>query len=126
MPKLVGVTPDRMADEFVTYLFERYRGSRHVRRVASWIGFIVAGIEQIRDSDEWDIPRDRQLRFSAFGRKFTASYDHKVKPRGGIVIREILDGRGSPKGPVLYAIASLEDAENFYRQPRRFFTSKNP
>ncbi len=52
MPKLAGVTPDRMADEFVTYLFERYRGSRHVRRVASWIGFIVAGIEQLRDSDE--------------------------------------------------------------------------
>jgi len=96
MPKLEGASADRLADEFVNYLFAKYQGSRHVRRVASWIGFIVRGIEQIRDRDDWNIPRERQLRFSANGRRFTAGYEHRIEPRGGIVFREILPGPGSP------------------------------
>jgi len=37
---------DRIADHFVNYLFDEYRGSRHVRRVAAWIGFILKAIER--------------------------------------------------------------------------------
>jgi hypothetical protein len=89
--------------------------SRHVRRVASRIGFIICGIVEIREADEWDIPRERQLRFSANGRQFVAKSDHQVKPRGGIVFREVLPGRGSPRGPVLLSISSLEEAEESRR-----------
>jgi hypothetical protein len=125
MAKLSGVSSDRMADEFVNYLFQEYRGSRHVRRVAAWIGFIVAGIEKVRDGEEWDIPRRRQLRFSVAGRKFTASYDHNVEPRGGIVIRELLPGRGSPKSDALHAISTLEEAESFYLSPGGFLAKRD-
>jgi hypothetical protein len=123
VPKLAGVTADRLADEFVNYLFDEYQGSRHVRRVASWIGFVVCGIAQIRDGSEWDIPRERQLRFMSQGSKFVAGYEHDLPPRGGIVFREVLPGRGAPKGPVLLSISSLKDAERFYRNPDRLLRS---
>ena len=45
MTKLADATPERIADHFVNYLFAEYYGDRHVRRVASWVGLIVLGIE---------------------------------------------------------------------------------
>ena len=36
-----GASVERVADHFVNYLFDTYRGSRHVRHVASWVGFLV-------------------------------------------------------------------------------------
>ena len=38
--------PERMADEFVRYLRDDFKGVRRVRRVASWLGFIVLGIRR--------------------------------------------------------------------------------
>lgn len=114
----------RMSDEFVTYLFARYRGSRYVRRVASWIAFIVTRTEQLRDTDEWDIPRDRQLHSPpsvAGSRRATATRLSRVEGSSSARSRRSRSGMDL----VLHAIASLEDAEKFYRQSRRFFTSKN-
>ena len=47
MTKLADATPERIADHFVNYLFAEYYGDRHVRRVASWVGLIVLGIEKL-------------------------------------------------------------------------------
>jgi hypothetical protein len=41
------LTPEALADYFVRYLFEEYHGTRHVRRIASWVGFVVKGIERV-------------------------------------------------------------------------------
>ena len=43
----VSVLAERFADHFVSYLFDQYQGSRHVRRVASWIGFIIIAVDKI-------------------------------------------------------------------------------
>ena len=40
--------PERLVDNFIAYLFENYAGSRHVRRVASWVGLIVLAIDRNR------------------------------------------------------------------------------
>jgi hypothetical protein len=62
MARLPGEPAERLADYFVTYLFDQYKGSRHVRRVASWVGLVILGIEKVVGQD-WQIPRSRQLEF---------------------------------------------------------------
>jgi hypothetical protein len=106
---------ERMADGFVNYLYDKYRGSRHVRRVAAWFGFIVFGIEKIKTS--WWIHRTRQLFFEANGHRYKVKYNHKIKPRGGIEIVEISLDRGSPEIQTVLTIASLNDAARFYERP---------
>ena len=105
---------DRIADHFVNYLFERYQGSRHVRRVASWIGFILKGIE--RAGASVTINRERQLVLMHKGHRYKIRYRHDIPPRGGIEMLRVLPGRGSPDGEVLLRIASLQDAEDAYRR----------
>ena len=104
--------PERLADRFVNYLFDNYSGSRHVRRVASWVGLIVLAIEKIAEK-MW-IPRSRQLKFTFQGRTFKVKYDHSIGGRGGIQIVEVLSGRGSPEGEEVIEIKSLSEAEQFY------------
>jgi hypothetical protein len=120
MPRLVGAASEKLADHFVNYLFEEFQGVRHVRRVASWVGLIVLGIEKL-SSGKWRIPRDRQLRFEYKGQSFKAKYNHATGPRGGIDIVEILPGRGSPEGRTVVSISSLAEAEQFYRKPKANF-----
>jgi hypothetical protein len=69
------------------YLFGTYRGSRHVRRISAWLGFLVFGIEKIK------VHRTRQVFFEAKGRRYKIKYSHAVKPRGGIEIVEISSAR---------------------------------
>ena len=107
---------DRMADAFVNYLYDEYQGSRHVRRVASWLGLLILGIEKIKD--RWWIPRSRQLFFEVKGHRYKAKYNHTLGNRGGIEIIEIGEGRGSPEIASVAAITSLDEAAHFYAKPR--------
>jgi len=109
----MGASAERIANHFVDYLFDTYRGSRHVRQVAAWVALIVLGIERLA-GHQWRVPRDRQLRFEVNGRPFKGRYNHKLKPRGGVEIVEILSGRGSPEGRTVALITSLGQAETFY------------
>lgn len=47
MPKTQPASTELLADYFVSYLFTKYHGARHVRRIASWIGFIIKAIEKL-------------------------------------------------------------------------------
>jgi hypothetical protein len=119
MKKLADATPERIADHFVNYLFQEYPDNRHVRRVASWVGLIVLGIEKL--TGRRYIPRTRQLRFDYDGGSFKAKFNHKAGSRGGVDIVEIVDGRGSPEGRTVVSITNLEQAGSFYDQPQRGF-----
>lgn len=106
MAQLQDVDAERLADGFVQYLFDEYKGTRHVRRVASRVGFVVKGIERV--ATEWHVPRTRQLVFTVGGRKYKARYEHGAGPRGGVEILEVLPGRGAPDGTILVTISSLD------------------
>jgi hypothetical protein len=113
MSPLGQASAELLTNHFVNYLFDEYQGSRHVRRVASWVGLIVLGIQRAAGND-WKIPRNRQLRFEFQGRSFKAKYNHRTGSRRGIEIVEVLDGRGSPEGRSVTTIANLREAEDFY------------
>lgn len=108
-----STSAERLADHFVSYLFDEYKGSRHVRRVASWIGFIIKAIEKIAGPTLRQ-NRKRQIMFVYKGRQFKAKYNHKVGSRGGLEIVEVLPERGSPEGGVLFQVKNLADAEVCY------------
>jgi hypothetical protein len=112
MGKLTGASAERLANYFVDYLYDNYRGSRHVRRVASWTGLLVLGIEHLGAKAR--IPRTRQLVFAYKDRSFKLKYNHKAGPRGGIDVVEVLQGRGMPEGSTMRSIRSLSEAERFY------------
>ncbi len=107
-------SPERLADHFVSYLFDEYAGSRHVRRVASWVGFVLKAIDAVSDGNARQ-NRKRQVVFDYRGHHFKARYGHKVGPRGGIEIVEFAKQRGSPDLGVAVEIASLDGAEQVYR-----------
>ena len=110
------VTPEMLANYFVSYLFTRYHGTLHVRRIASWIGFIVKGIERVVGAN-LQRSRSRQIRFDYHGRQFKVRYAHRIGPgrRGGVQIVEVLPGRGAPEGHVVVEITNLADAERAYQ-----------
>ena len=114
MAQLVQAAPDRLATHFIDYLFEEYQGSRHVRRVGAWIGFIIMGVRRLGVS-AWRVPRKRQLVFEHAGRQYKVKYNHLAGRRGGVDIVEILSGRGAPEGQTITSITSLREAERFYR-----------
>ena len=117
-----------LADGFVSYLFDEYRGTRHVRRVASWIGFIIKAVERL-PGVSFNRRHSRQLGFEYRGRKFKARYNHRAGARGGIDIVEVLPGRGAPEGKVAASIISLSDAEDVYASLRKLldrFISRTP
>jgi hypothetical protein len=104
---------DRIADHFVNYLFDEKQGSRHVHRVAAWIGFVLTGI--VRTGATVRINRKRQVVFEHHGHRYKVRYQHTIRPRGGLEVIQVLPGRGAPDGDVLLRIASLQDAEDAYR-----------
>lgn len=104
---------ERLADHFVSYLFDQYQGSRHVRRVASWIGFIIVAVEKVA-AGTLAQNRERQITFRYRSRQFKAKYDHRAGPRGGIKIIEVLPGRGAPEGQIVMEIKNLAEAEGCY------------
>ena len=102
-----------VADRFVTYLFDNYQGTRHVRRVATWIGFLLKGIDRVAGRT-LERSRTRQVTFQYRGHRFKARYNHKASRRGGIDIVEVLPGRGAPEGEVAVSVTSLDEAEAVY------------
>lgn len=102
-----------LADHFVAYLFDRYKGTRHVRRVASWVGFILKAVEKAADGPIRQ-NRERQIVFRYSGRKFKARYNHRAGMRGGIDIVEVVPGQGAPDGEIVLRITNLTEAENAY------------
>ena len=122
--QLENVGPELIADYFVTYLFKKYPDNKHVRRVASWVGLLVLGIDKL--ADRRYIPRTRQLRFDYNGRSFKAKFNHRANAnkgfsRGGIDIVEIIDGRGAPEGETICSITNLHEAAAFYDNPTNVF-----
>jgi hypothetical protein len=113
MKKSASRSAELLANHFVTYLFDEYKGSRHVRRVASWIGFIIKATERVAGASLRK-NRSRQIVFEYRGHQFKAKYNHKTGARGGIDIVEVLPGRGSPEGGVAVKIESLAEAEEVY------------
>lgn len=91
-----------------------------MRRVASWVGLIVLGIEKL--AQERYVPRSRQLRFEYNGRSYKAKFSHNAggSKRGGINIVEIVPGRGSPEGKTVHSITNLQDAASFYDDPKQY------
>jgi hypothetical protein len=117
MARLEGATAERLTQYFTTYLFQNYRGSRHVRRIAPWLGLIALGLQRL--GAQGRIPRVRQFQFDYRGYTFKAKFDHQLGVRGGIQIIQVLPGRGSPEGEVAFSVESLGDAERFYSNSRR-------
>lgn len=118
MAKRKKVHTELLADYFVAYLFDKYRGTRHVRRVATWIGFLLKAIEKL-PGVSFARQRSRQLMFDYRGRRFKVRYNHKVGARGGIQFVEVLSGRGAPEGAVALNVGSLADAESAYHDVRK-------
>ena len=102
-----------LADYFVTYLFDKYKGTKHVRRVATWIGFLLKAVEKL-PGVSFTRQRSRQVMFEYRGRRFKVRYNHKVGARGGIQFVEVLPGAGAPEGSVALDIGSLAEAETAY------------
>jgi len=113
---------ERLADHFVAYLFDDYKGTRHVRRVATWIGFVLKLIERASGSS-MNLSRKRQIVFRFQGRDFKARYNHKVGSRGGIEIVEYFRQQGSPDGKVVLQISTLAQAEDVYRNLEKYLTA---
>lgn len=105
---------ERLADHFVSYLFDQFKGTRHVRRISTWLGFLLKAVERL-PSVEVRVSRVRQVLFVYRDRNFKARYNHKAGTRGGIDIVEVLSGRGQPDGAVVLQVTNLNEAERAYR-----------
>src|SRR5436190_11857037 len=106
-----------LADQFISYLFTEYKGSRHVRRVASWIGFILKAAERVSGGTLRKEQR-RQIMFDYKGHQFKVKYNHKIGDgfsRGGLEIVEVLSGRGAPEGDTILKVRNISEAEDCYR-----------
>lgn len=103
-----------LADYFVGYLFDKYKGTRHVRRVATWIGFLLKAIEKL-PGVSFARGRSRQLTFDYRGRRLKVRYNHKLGSGGGIQFVEVLSGRGAPEGGVALSIGNFAETEAAYR-----------
>jgi hypothetical protein len=108
-----SVSVDRLADHFVSCLFDRYQGMRHVRRVVAWIGLLLKAVERVSNGS-LHINHSRQVVFEYRGRRFKVRYDHQASLRGGIDILEVLPGRGAPDGQRVIRITNLDEAEDAY------------
>ncbi len=120
---------DFIAGVYVNYLFQKYPHNRHVRRVASWVGFVVMAVKRTKGITHLDKARSRQLAFEYENRKFKVKYGHDVGERGGIEVVEILPQQGSPKGKQVMKIEDLKGAERAYLtlgKELNKFVAKNP
>lgn len=116
MKKGEAFSADRMAEEYLAYLFNNRADDRHVRRVASWLGLLVLGIEKIKD--RWWVSHTRQLCFEMKGRRFKVKFDHVPRPAGGIHFVEVEPKRGQQEIRELAVITNLDEAATFYGAPR--------
>ncbi len=115
MPTKQVVSLDRAADYFVNYLFDEYKGSMHVRRVATWLGLLLLAVDRVAE-EGLARKRVRQIIFKYRGHRFKAKYNHKAGSRGGIEFVEYFPGRGSREGEVAITVTNLKEAERVYRR----------
>lgn len=118
MAKAKLTSAERLADHFISYLFDQYQGTKHVRRVASWIGFLLKGIENL-PSPDLRKNRLRQVMFDYRNHTFKVRYNHALGSRGGIEFVEVLPGKGQPEGSVALHVANLTEAETAYKNLKR-------
>ena len=109
------IKPELIADYFINYLYSKYRGNRHVRRVASWVGLLVLGLIRAKGVTNINRRRTRQLAFEYANRMFKVKFNHAVGGRGGIEIVELFEKKGEPEGQRVLEIKTLLDAENAYQ-----------
>jgi hypothetical protein len=107
---------ERMAEISLAKLFRNRTDSPQLRRVASWLGLLVLGVEKIKD--RWWVSHTKQLCFEFDGRRFEARYNPRLEPHGGIEIVEVEAKSGKPDISVAKAISNLKDAAKFFRSPR--------
>jgi hypothetical protein len=107
---------DRMTELFLAYLFKNRANDRHVRRVASWLGLLILGVEKIKD--KWWLSHSRQLCFEIGSKRYKARFDHKIGQRGGIEFVEIAKTQGQPDIRVARQISDLASAAAFFRRPK--------
>jgi hypothetical protein len=86
MATSASISAERLADHFVNYLFDTYQGTRHVRRVATWIGFLFKSVENLPGA-HLEQRRQRQVSFDYAGHRFKARYNHKAGTRSSQIIR---------------------------------------
>jgi hypothetical protein len=105
------LTPEQVCDKFVGYICENKATARHVRRIASWLGLVIYGIDQI--ADDWNFHYTRLFQFTSAGVTYTVRYIHKspTLPRGGLQIEE------ASSYHVVLELRSLADAKAFYDRP---------
>lgn len=109
-----SMSQDYVAQHFVNYMFDNAT-TRHVQRVASWIGLLVLAIKARRD--EWKFWHNRQLVYRVDETWYKVRYSHTVGTRGGVQIVEMLDSKTD--GDVVRELTTLEDVEEFYLSSRR-------
>ncbi|MGC9952699.1 MAG: hypothetical protein ABSD21_00260 [Rhizomicrobium sp.] len=107
---------EHMVEVYLAHLFRNKADSPHLRRVASWLGLLILGIEKIKDI--WWVSHTKQLCFEFDGRRFKARYNHRLKPHGGIEIVEVGPKPGQPDISVAKVISNLKDAAKFFRSPK--------
>jgi hypothetical protein len=123
------IKPELLADYFINYLYSRYRGNRHVRRIASWVGLVVLSLLRAKGVTHINRRRTRQLAFEYMNRMFKVKFNHAAGPRGGIEITEFYSGQGEPEGKTVLQIKNLLEAEDVYQSLEshlKKFISANP
>jgi hypothetical protein len=81
--------------------------SRHVQRVASWLGLVLVGLKNMRATDVRTYYKQR-LRFCYRGKEYVLHYRHDLGGRGGLALYDKATSR------VVFEMCSMEDAERFY------------
>lgn len=109
---------ERMSDLFLTYLFKNKADSRHVRRIASWLGFLIVGVEEVKD--KWWLSHTRQLCFEVGSKRYKARYKHDLGRgrRGGIEFVQVAKSQGQPEIRIAKQISDLSEAAAFFRRPK--------
>lgn len=108
-------SPEKVMETFVAYICANKADSRHVRRVAAWLGFVVYGVDRM--ADKWGFHRTRQFWFESGGVTYKVRFRHgsgmkKSCLRGGLQIVRV---DGVADGPVVLEIRNAAEAEDFYR-----------
>ncbi|HWA04599.1 MAG TPA: hypothetical protein VG819_13850 [Rhizomicrobium sp.] len=118
MKKMNGedFSSDRMAEVYLSYLFREKANNRHVRRVASWLGLLILGIEKL--ADRWWVSHTRQLCFEASGKRYKVRFNHQLGKRGGIEFVEVEAAPGQPEISVVKTIGDLGEAAAFFKRPK--------
>ncbi|MDP9236658.1 MAG: hypothetical protein M3P30_04525 [Chloroflexota bacterium] len=95
---------ERLARQYLKYLFNEYPGSRHIQRLAASVGPAIWKISQAIGHAP-KLSSTRQLRFSYKGRSFKGRYSHHD---GGKL--ELVEVLGTSDGTVVATIRGLNDA----------------